>query len=191
MSDTDRSSAPGDPATPPEAAAVAAFWREAGPKRWFKTDAAFDAEFRAHFLALHEAAARGELDDWGATAEGSLALVLLLDQFPRNCFRESPRTFATDPQARAAADRAIAAGHDRAVSDDLAMFFYLPFMHSEELADQDRSVALCSRLGDANHAKRHREIVARFGRFPHRNEILGRESTPEEREHLARGGYLS
>jgi uncharacterized protein (DUF924 family) len=178
-------------ATPAEALAVFTFWCEAGPKRWFKTDAAFDAEFRARFLDLHEAAARGALDRWGATAEGALALVLLLDQFPRNCFRDSPRTFATDARARAVADRAIAAGHDRAVSDALALFFYLPLMHSEHLADQDRSVALCSRLGDAKHAKKHREIVVRFGRFPHRNAVLGRESTPEEREHLERGGYLS
>jgi len=175
----------------PEAIAVVNFWREAGPKLWFAKDDAFDRKFRERFLALHEAAARGELNGWLATEDGALALMVLLDQFPRNAFRGTPRMYATDALARELANTAIAAGHDRAVEPQLQLFFYLPFGHSENLADQERSVALNRRLGQPtlSHAERHHDIVRRFGRFPHRNPILGRTMRPEEQDYLDRGGY--
>ena len=174
-----------------EAAAVVGFWREAGPSLWFAKDDDFDRRFRERFLSLYEAAARGELTGWLATPEGALALVLLLDQFPRNSFRGTPRMYATDALAREITTAAIDAGHDRAVEDPLQLFFYLPFGHSENLADQERSVALARRLGQPNlsHAERHRDIIRRFGRFPHRNPILGRAMRPEEQQFLDQGGY--
>ncbi len=167
------------------------FWREAGPQRWFRRDDAFDADFRGRFLAAHEAAARGGLDGWLASADGALALVLLLDQFPRNAFRGTARVYATDVRARQAAEAAIDAGFDQRVDPQLRPFFYLPFMHSEDLRDQDRSVALNTPVGGESlkFARHHRDIVARFGRFPHRNSLLGRESTPEEERFLAEGGF--
>lgn len=167
------------------------FWRDAGPRQWFARDDAFDAGFRDRFLATHEAAAGGALAHWASTAEGALGLVLLLDQFPRNAFRGSPRTYATDAQARAFADAAIAAGFDRQVEPELRRFFYLPFMHSEELADHERSVALNEPLGGESlrYALHHRDIVRRFGRFPHRNAVLGRPSSGEEQRFLAEGGF--
>ena len=173
------------------AAAVVAFWRQAGPSTWFAKDADFDRRFREAFLGAHEDAARGDLDDWLATSDGSLALVLLLDQFPRNAFRGTPRMYASDTAARRIAATAIAAGHDQRVMPDLRIFFYLPFGHSEELADQERSVALCRPLGppDSAHSERHRDIVRRFGRFPHRNPILGRIMTQDEQIFLDQGGY--
>ena len=170
---------------------VVQFWRDAGPKRWFKRDAAFDTGFRSRFLAAHEAAARGQLASWSSTAEGALALVLLLDQFPRNAFRGTPRMYATDAQARDAADAAIAAGHDRSVDPALRPFFYLPFMHSEDLPDLDRCVALMHPVGGEHlrYANHHRDVVARFGRFPHRNALLDRPSTADEERFLAEGGF--
>jgi uncharacterized protein (DUF924 family) len=175
----------------PDPEDVVRFWREAGPKRWFRRDDAFDALFRERFLAAHEAAASGQLAHWAATPDGSLALVILLDQFPRNAFRGTPRMYATDAQARRAADAAIAAGHDLAVNPQLRPFFYLPFEHSEQLADQDRCVRLSEPLGgeDLRFARHHRDIVARFGRFPHRNAVLGRTSSTEEERFLAEGGF--
>jgi uncharacterized protein (DUF924 family) len=174
-----------------EALKVIAFWKQAGPGLWFAKDAAFDQRFRERFLLDHEAAARGELSSWQATPEGSLALIILLDQFPRNAFRGVPRMYATDASARKAATLALAAGYDRQFPLELRKFFVLPFAHSEDLADQERSVALARRLGadDLAHAEQHRDIVRRFGRFPHRNQILGRPSTREETEYLANGGY--
>jgi uncharacterized protein (DUF924 family) len=179
-----------DPALPAPADVVA-FWQDAGPGQWFRQDPAFDDEFRSRFLALHEAAAAGTLAPWITATDGALALVLLLDQFPRNAFRGSPRMYATDAQARAAARAAITAGHDLKVDDELRQFFYLPFMHSEQLADLDRCVVLMQPLGGDNlrYARHHREIVARYGRFPHRNAVLGRASTPEELQFLAEGGF--
>jgi uncharacterized protein (DUF924 family) len=175
---------------------VTRFWREAGAKAWFKKDAAFDGEIRARFEALHHAAARGEHDDWRDGAEGALALLLLLDQFPRNLYRGSAHAFATDPKARATARAAILAGHDRAVEAELQPFFYLPFEHSEDMVDQDYSVALCEglrdRAGDADTLKwahLHRDIIVRFGRFPHRNAALGRTTTPPEQAFLDEGGF--
>lgn len=170
---------------------VVAYWREAGPSRWFAKDDAFDREFRAKGLAFHEAAARGDLDTWVTTPEGALALMILLDQFPRNAFRDTPRMFETDAKALRMADAAIAAGHDQAVSPDLRLFFYLPFEHAEDLAAQERAVALIAPLGGEllDYAEVHRDIIRRFGRFPHRNAILNRETTPEEQRFLDDGGF--
>jgi uncharacterized protein (DUF924 family) len=178
-------------ATNPDALRVVSFWVEAGPALWFAKDAAFDARFRERFLREHEAAVRGELQHWLSTPDGALALVLLLDQFPRNAFRGTPRMYDTDAPAREVARQAFAAGYDREIAMPLRKFFVLPFAHSENLADQERSVALARNMGadDLAHAQHHRDIVKRFGRFPHRNAILGRESTPAEVEYLANGGY--
>jgi uncharacterized protein (DUF924 family) len=175
----------------PTAAGVVDFWREAGHALWFAKDDNFDRRFRERFLTVHEHAARGELSGWLATAEGALALVVLLDQFPRNAFRGTPRMYATDAIARDVAQAAIDAGHDRSVEPELQVFFYLPFGHSENLADQERAVALCTRLGrpHLSFAEGHRDIVRRFGRFPHRNRILGRTPTEEEQRFLDEGGF--
>ena len=174
-----------------EAGAVVAFWREAGPSMWFAKDPAFDTRFRERFADLHAKAAQGVLRDWLAAPESALALVLLLDQYPRNSFRGTARMYATDAAASAAASAAIAAGHDRAVEPALQMFFYLPFAHSEAMADQDRAVELCRRLGDPHlsRAEHHRDIIRRVGRFPHRNPILGRAMRPAEQRSLDEGGY--
>jgi uncharacterized protein (DUF924 family) len=161
--------------------------RERQREIWFKSTDAFDAALRRGFLADHEAAATGRLAAWEEWAEGALALVLLLDQVPRNIFRATPRAYATDAAARAAGDRALARGFDRQLPPVWRQFFYLPLHHSEDLADQRRAVALFEALPAApdraetlRYAHRYREIIARFGRFPHRNAILGRESTPDE-----------
>ena len=177
--------------TPTEAAAVVQFWRDAGPGLWFAKDPEFDRRFRERFLTVYAAAANGECAGWLATAEGALGLVLLLDQFPRNAFRGTPRMYATDVLARAVAVVAIAAGHDRAVDEPMQFFFYMPYGHSESLDDQERSVQLAERLGQPTigHAEHHRDLVRRFGRFPHRNRILGRPMTPEEQRYLDDGGY--
>ena len=172
--------------------AVLAFWRAAGSAKWFDTDNAFDAEIRTRFLGTYEAAASGHLNSWEETPDGALALVLLLDQFPRNMFRDTPRAFAADPLARAVADRAIARGFDERVPKSEQLFFYLPFEHSEDPADQERCVALCRNTGDAESlkwAELHADVIRRFGRFPHRNPILGRASTPAEEAFLASGGF--
>ena len=176
---------------PPTALSVVEFWRDAGPSHWFAKDKDFDRRFRERLLATHEAAARGDLDGWLRTPTGALALIILLDQFPRNAFRGTPRMYATDFKARAAAAVAIEAGHDHAVSKDLRLFVYLPFGHSEDPADQERSVTLAQALGepDLSHARRHRDIIRRFGRFPHRNPILGRSMTADEQRYLDDGGY--
>ncbi|WP_295524468.1 DUF924 family protein [uncultured Pseudacidovorax sp.] len=174
----------------PEAAALVDFWRAAQPN-WFRKSEAFDAQFFDRCLPQHLAAARGELDGWAATPIGALALLILLDQFPRNAFRGTAHMYATDPRARAIAREALAQGHEMAVDAPLRLFFCLPFAHSEELADQQRSVELYRRLApDAlRHGEQHRDIVQRFGRFPHRNAILLRVSTPEEEAFLAEGGF--
>jgi uncharacterized protein (DUF924 family) len=170
---------------------VVEFWRNAGPDLWFAKDPTFDLSFRESFLDGHEAAARGEFAWWQDKPDGALGLVLLLDQFPRNAFRGTPRMYATDAAARTVAAAAIAAGHDRAVEPALQRFFYLPFAHSEDIADQERCVALVRRIGepDLSRAEHHRGIIQRFGRFPHRNAILGRVSTAEELKFLDEGGY--
>lgn len=171
---------------------VVEFWRAAGPQRWFARDDAFDAEFRLRFLDAHYTAARRGHEEWLASSEGVLALLILLDQFPRNCFRGTAHSYATDGLARHYAMRAIEEGLDRELTPQLRAFIYLPFEHSEELQDQERSVAMFEVLGDLEYlqfAELHREIIRRFGRFPHRNAVLGRTPTPEELHYLAEGGF--
>ena len=165
------------------------FWFGLPRAAWFGKDPALDAEIRGRFLAAYEAAAAGPADNL-QDARGALARVVLLDQFPRNMFRASARAFAADPLARAAARRIVDARWDRGMTADERMFAYLPFEHSESLADQHLSCELMRPLGDEvyRYAVRHREIIERFGRFPHRNAALGRESTPEEREFLRQPG---
>jgi uncharacterized protein (DUF924 family) len=160
---------------------------------WFKSTADFDAALRRDFLADYEAAAAGTLASWEASPEGALALVLLLDQIPRNIFRDTPRAYATDPAACAAADRALARGFDQMVPPVWRRFFYMPFHHSENIDDQRRSQALFDtqprdpdRRGSLRrYGHPYIEVIERFGRFPHRNAILGRESTPTELAFLA------
>lgn len=173
------------------ASEIVRFWRDAGPKAWFLKDETFDGRCRG-FEAEHHAAARGELSNWETDAEGALALVLLLDQIPRNIFRSSPHAFATDGLAQAVATRAIANRFDAATDSTLRVFFYLPYEHAEDLALQEKCVRLIEPLGDAQYTRYaivHRDIIERFGRFPHRNAILGRKSTPEELAFLAEGGF--
>lgn len=174
-----------------DAADVISFWTQAGPEKWFKKDAAFDAAIRDGFLQTHEAAKTGRHDDWAETPEGSLALIIVLDQFPRNIFRDDPRAFATDAKALAITNAAIAKGFDRKIEPPLQQFIYMPLMHSEHLADQDRCVAAFTGGAPENRkfAEIHRDIIARFGRFPHRNAVLGRTTTPEEQVFLDQGGF--
>lgn len=185
---------------------VLTFWfSDHAHQRWFARDAAFDDELRARFGASVEAAGRGALDAWRSEPRGALALVILLDQLSRNLYRGTANAFAHDAQAREIADRAIAAGFDRAVPLGQRAFFYLPFEHSERLADQVRSLALFTQLvadhaaahpqggrDEAEHqlvyAQRHHDVVARFGRFPHRNAALGRASTEAELAFLREPG---
>jgi uncharacterized protein (DUF924 family) len=169
---------------------IVAFWRDAGPARWYEKDPVFDDEIRERFLATHEAAAAGKLRDWETTAEGTLALLILLDQFPRNMFRNNARAFATDPLARAIAAGALVRGFDSQI-EGMRGFFYLPFMHSEDMADQERAVALYKAAGDEDlkWADIHADIIRRFGRFPHRNAALGRTTTKEEQAFLDAGGF--
>jgi uncharacterized protein (DUF924 family) len=154
---------------------------------WFRTDPVFDETLRRQFLGDHERAASGACRAWLDAADSALALVLLLDQLPRNLFRGSPRAFASDPLARDAARQAIGRGFDRGMAPIRRWFLYLPFQHSELLADQELSVALTETLPDdgdkaeaLDYARRHHIVIARFGRFPHRNRVLGRASTAEE-----------
>lgn len=174
-----------------DATEIIDFWRDAGPKAWFAKDEDFDAIVRVMFEDSHHAAARGELR-WEDTHDGALALLLLLDQFPRNMFRGSAHAFATDGLARGIANRAIDRGFDRIVAADMRPFFYLPFEHSERVEDQARSCALFVAASDEANikwARLHAEIIGKFGRFPHRNEALGRENTPEEIAFLKDGGF--
>ncbi|MGI9416359.1 MAG: DUF924 family protein [Geminicoccaceae bacterium] len=165
------------------------FWfAEETRPRWYDSTKAFDEHCRQRFGDLVERAATGDLAPWEDSANGALALCLLLDQMPRNLFRGTPRAFATDPAAVAVASRAIDKGFDRELDIERRKFLYLPFMHSERPADQERSVAISEALGDANalhYANDHADIIKRFGRFPHRNGILGRTSTSEEEAFLA------
>lgn len=170
---------------------IVAFWQDAGPSAWFTKNDEFDGRMRERFLSLYECAARGDLDAWIEDPAGALALLILLDQFPRNVFRGTPRMYATDERARELANRAIGAGHDRQVPAQLQIFFYLPLQHSEHLDDQQRSVELTRRLDEDSlrWAELHLDIIRRFGRFPHRNAILGRPSTAAEEAYLSEGGF--
>ena len=162
---------------------------------WFRKSDAFDADIRARFLGLQQRAAAGALESWLAAAESLLALIVLLDQFPRNLFRGTSQAFATDTQALAAARFAVERGFDAALLPVQRWFLYLPFEHAEDLAQQRRCLELFDRLrgdpasaGSIDYARRHFEIIARFGRFPHRNAVLGRASTPEEIDFLRQPG---
>ncbi|AEE67098.1 Uncharacterized protein conserved in bacteria [Bordetella pertussis] len=179
------------PAALPDAATVLAFWREAGPARWYAKDEQFDRTFTMRFEAAHMAAARGELMAWSASAEGVLALLILLDQFPRNAYRGTGHMFATDGLARQICEQAIAAGLDRQGPEDLRQFYYMPLEHAEDLAAQEQCVSLMAPLHaeTLRWAEIHRDIIARFGRFPHRNTVLGRATTAEEQQFLDQGGF--
>jgi uncharacterized protein (DUF924 family) len=176
----------------PTPAEILAFWRAAGPDKWFEKNDAFDDEIRARFLDTYTAAAAGRLAAWEEDAESALALVIVLDQFPRNMFRGDARTYAADPLARAVAQRALARGFDQRYPPPERRFFYLPYEHSENLADQERNLALCRAAGDEEgikYAEIHADIIRRFGRFPHRNRVLGRTTTPAEQAFLDAGGF--
>lgn len=165
-------------------------------KLWFRKYDAVDREIRDRFSSLYDCACAGELQTWRNSRKGRLALVILLDQFPRNMFRGMAKAFATDVMAREVAREAIALGDDQALPPEQRFFLYLPLEHSEDLSDQDLSVALFKALAETyphlvdtyDYALKHQEVVARFGRFPHRNAVLGRASTPEEVEFLQQPG---
>ena len=174
---------------PAESDGLLDFWfSKAARDRWFNSTAEFDAALRQRYMDTWRQGRDGRLQHWEQGPGGALALVILLDQFPLNMFRDQPESFSTEAQSRAVASRAIESGFDAALPDDRKAFLYLPFMHSETLADQDRSVELFAAAGldfNLKWARGHREIVRRFGRFPHRNAILGRTSSEEELAWLA------
>jgi uncharacterized protein (DUF924 family) len=170
---------------------------EAGPGHWYKADPELDRTIRDRFEALWRQAGDGALDHWVVTARGALALMILLDQFPRNMFRGTASAYRTDARALRIAKQAIARGHDRATPEPERQFFYLPLMHSEVLPDQERCVRLIKlsmpQTGERNieHARRHREVIRKFGRFPSRNAPLGRTDTEAEKQYRASGGYMA
>jgi uncharacterized protein (DUF924 family) len=171
---------------------ILTFWREAGEDRWYKKDDAFDTEVRRRYLDLWQGASAGELSEWETSDDGALALTIVLDQFPRNMFRREARTFSSDAKARDVAARAIARGADARIDPQLLEFLYMPFMHSEHLADQLRCVELfrsAPNPDNLRYAEEHAEIIRRFGRFPHRNRVLGRAATAEEQAFLEEGGF--
>jgi uncharacterized protein (DUF924 family) len=173
-------------------AEILTFWREAGSDRWYRRDDAFDTEVRARYLELWRKAAAGGLSSWEATDDGALALTIVLDQFPRNMFRDDPLTYSTDRLAREVASRAIDRGVDARIEPALLEFLYMPFMHSEHMPDQLRCIELfgsTENAGNLGYAEQHADIIRRFGRFPHRNRILGRPTTPEEQAFLDAGSF--
>lgn len=168
------------------------FWSDAGPDKWFAKDAAFDRAFTDRCCDTHYAAARRELDHWIEAPESALALIILLDQLPRNAFRGTAHMFATDPLALGFAKEAIRRGHDQSVAPELRAFILMPLMHSESLADQEQLLTLINTESEPEtyrFAVIHRDIIARFGRFPHRNACLYRQTTPQEAEFLVSGGF--
>jgi len=176
----------------PSALDILDFWWSAGPSKWFTKNDKFDKECQNRFAERIEQALNGELDDWAHEPTSMFALILLLDQFPRNIFRGSPRAFEGDPKAQKLAELAMEKGFDRAFPKDVRMFFYLPFEHAEDMALQEKCVDLARRLGHQEfylYALIHMDAIRRFGRFPHRNKVLGRTSTPEEEAYLADGGF--
>ena len=175
----------------PRIAEVVLFWSTAGMERWFAKDTEFDTAFAHRFMNLHMDAAQGCLAAWANDATGALALLILLDQFPRNAFRGTAHAFATDGLALAFARRFIRGGFDREMPPDLRNFFYLPFTHSEHLPDQEVSLRERRALGPTRErcAAEHLAIIRRFGRFPHRNAALGRDTTKDEAAYLAGGGF--
>lgn len=171
--------------------AVVDFWESIGPDGWFEKNDTIDDRFRAKFLASYEAAARQQCMHWLEEVRPALGLILLLDQFPRNSFRGTPRMYETDDLAREVANRFIERGYITAIDESLRMFVRLPFSHSECPQDQERAVQLHAQYSNADPqwAEHHRDIIRKFGRFPHRNAILGRQSTPEEQAFLKDGGF--
>lgn len=171
---------------------VLEFWfSELTPKDWWVKDDSLDRRIAKRFAPLHLALSRDVPTEWRATPEARLALVIVLDQFPRNIYRGSPLAFATDGLALKEAKAARAVGADMAVGEDRRVFFYMPFEHAEDPDEQARCVSFCEALGNENlldYARRHQAVISRFGRFPHRNPILGRKSTPEEDAYLAEPG---
>ncbi|SDU39108.1 DUF924 family protein [Stappia sp. ES.058] len=168
------------------------FWWTAGPEKWFATDTDFDEEIRRRFEPGVSAASLGTLDDWAGTPHGALALLLLLDQFPRNLYRGDAKAFSGDDRALEIAERALDAGFDRAFPKMARTFFYLPFEHAEDIAAQERSVDLFRRNGEETtyfYALVHMDVIRRFGRFPHRNDALDRETTQAESAYLDDGGF--
>ncbi len=170
------------------------FWlEEVGEKGWFASDPRVDDLTRERFGALWEQARNGDLDSWSCDPRSCLALLVLLDQFPRNMFRGDPRSFATDGKAISVATRAIRRGFDLRAAKSERQFFYLPFMHSESISNQERGMRLILlNIGDAEqvrHARAHRAVIRKFGRFPYRNAALGRRTTPPEAKFLDAGGY--
>lgn len=176
------------PVTPHD---IITFWRSAGPDKWYAKDDAFDQELRDRFMGTWEAARDGKLSAWQESDDGALALLIVLDQFPRNMFRNDARAFSTDALARSVATRAIAEGRDRRIEQEMRAFMYLPFEHSEDITDQERSIALFKSLSadSLKWAVLHADIIRKFGRFPHRNAVLGRATTPEEAAFLDDGGF--
>jgi len=176
------------PETPADARAVLDFWsEECGPDKWFEKDPMLDTQIQDRFGPLHARACAGELDHWSATPEGALALIVLIDQFSRNIHRDRPAAFAADPKGLSLVAKALEAGLDKDMTGPQRAFLYMPLMHSEDLADQDRCIRLMREAGlekQHGYAVAHRKIIARFGRFPHRNAVLGRASTPEEEAFL-------
>ncbi|GGB38978.1 hypothetical protein GCM10011316_08760 [Roseibium aquae] len=168
------------------------FWWRAGSAKWFQQDDAFDDLCRERFGPAVDAALEGKLDHWTQSPSGALALILLLDQLTRNIHRGTPDAFAGDALALKIADQAIAAGYDRAFPPDVRVFFYLPFEHAEDMAAQERAVDLCRALDHTQYyhfALVHMDVIRRFGRFPHRNKVLGRTPTPAEEAYLADNGF--
>lgn len=169
------------------------FWFAAGPEKWFTKSDAFDAEIRHSFAALHDEAASGRHDGWADEPRGALALILVLDQFSRNLWRNDHRAFAQDAKALALADMAVARRFDVETPQTARKWFYMPYMHAEDLAAQERGlICFAQRLDDPEtmkHADEHAAIIRRFGRFPHRNAVLGRRTTPEEQSFLDQGGF--
>ncbi len=172
------------------------FWmNKVGPANWYQSDATLDAEIKARFETTWENAKNGDYCSWMCTPEGCLALVLILDQFPRKMFKGTAQAYASDRAALSAAKRGIVMGHDLKIMEPQRQFLYMPMMHSESLMDQERCVRLISlrmlRVGGEGllHAKAHRDVIRQFGRFPYRNEILGRASTSPELAYMTAGGY--
>ena len=174
------------------ASEIISFWQEAGPEKWFVKDPAFDAQIQALYSDAPDKALNGTYDEWLGIPEKSLALILILDQFPRNIYRNSPKAYSYDEAAKQKAGNITAKGFDQSYPLPLKRFFYLPYMHSEKLEDQLYCIELCEKANDTEGVKFgqiHLDVIKKFNRFPHRNEVLGRQSTPEEIEFLQEGGF--
>lgn len=188
-------------AAPDAARAILEYWFSLDPSAWFRSDPKIDAILPTRFEATVQAALAGELQAWSQTPEGTLALILVLDQFPRNLYRGTAAAFSGDAQAQALTTRGVAQGDDRALTPVQRLFFALPWEHAEELDQQERMVRYLTDLEQQvsererpamalyrDYAERHRAVIVKYGRFPHRNQALGRKSTAAERDYLARPG---